>query len=376
MINVVLDTCIFRNDPNRIKAPFRVFSRLASENKLKLYILDLVKKEFVSQRFDEYESAVKNVKNALKALNRKFLPDEIKVKISQIIDEFSKVENNIKTYPEFEFVTWLSSIHAEKVSIDANLAPVVLRSYFEGQKPFKNKKSRDYFPDAFIFESIKRLSMNFETLHVVVNDGNLKQAINSIENVTTYSTLNDFIDSQEVRNVLDRLEATNEIFRQIIVKLEGNVDDLDMIVKNQATDKLVGETIHDERIPDDNNEAIINGIYQPEDVEHLFGEAILVGDEIILIPFKFVTTVNTYYYIYKPDYYIFEEDENRRIGISDHNDHYFEAEEDFNVEVTGDLSIQINRDNIDGDIEDVWELIRYENCGIDKISKIAILDDP
>jgi hypothetical protein len=47
------------------------------------------------------------------------------------------------------------------------------------------------------------------------------------------------------------------------------------------------------------------------------------------------------FYIYKSDYWVFEEDEGYLPSVSDHNDHVYEAEAEITVAIEGRLAFDI-----------------------------------
>lgn len=188
-----------------------------------------------------------------------------------------------------------------------------------------------------------------------------------------YESLEYFINSPIIKSVLDKLEQLERFLESIIDKLKGDTKELDLIMGGQVVDKLNGEMVKDSKIPDDNHEATISSISDPEDFEYFFDKAHLVGDDIIIIPFRFETYVNAYYYIFKADYYVIGTERIKHIGISDHNDHYFEAEEEFTIEVLGELSLQLIPEWNDN-FEEIWEIIELDKCEIENIRDINILD--
>jgi rRNA-processing protein FCF1 len=73
MIQVVLDTSIYRMDPKRNKAAFRAFTRLCTASKVQLHIPYFVKHEFLSQQ----RSALENALTAIQTTQRQLLDSPI-----------------------------------------------------------------------------------------------------------------------------------------------------------------------------------------------------------------------------------------------------------------------------------------------------------
>ena len=59
-------------------------------------------------------------------------------------------------------------------------------------------------------------------------------------------------------------------------------------------------------------------------------------------------------------------------SVTDHNDHYFEAEDEFEVIVTGTVSISIDRDNMK--LDKFSECINQDLIAIDEIESIELCE--
>lgn len=369
MIKIVLDTNIYSGDPNRQKAGFKVLSKLISEFKIQLFIPDIVKREFVTQRTDEYQDTVEKAQKSLKDILRKKLDARLKQKVEKILKDFDATKADIVSYPEWDFSNWAYQARAKNLKVDDIHIKPVFEAYFKGKMPFSTKKSRKDIPDAFIFETIKRLSYDHDEIHAVINDKNLRGACQQIGNVKTYPTLKDFIASDTVKPVLEKLEAIEKALPGIIDKLKEDPKFLDGLIDGEIVDRLSGQIITESIIPDDNNEATILGASEPDAIEYSWDEISTFADDTIIVPFNFITEVLTYYYVFKPDAYTLDDERLERVGLTDHNNHYFEAEEYFEIEVQGELRLQVNTDEL---TEDIYELVNTEESGIEDISEIKI----
>lgn len=155
---------------NRKKAPFRVLSRLASENRVKLHVPYIVEREFVTGQIQEYGKAINQLEGALKNLARKKLPENIIERIKKYNEDFPEIREKINQHIELDMHLWLHGINAERYALDQSLTRNVFDAYFKGTPPFKEIKSRNDIPDAFIFESIKKILNELPELHVVIED--------------------------------------------------------------------------------------------------------------------------------------------------------------------------------------------------------------
>src|SRR5271163_391520 len=79
----------------------------------------------------------------------------------------------------------------------------------------------------------------------------------------------------------------------------------------------------------------------------------IYGDTDIGVRFEALVECQINYAIFISDYYSLSDEESARISISDLNDHYYDAEETFTVQVTGTLSLTLNEDDLeDQDMEE------------------------
>jgi hypothetical protein len=134
------------------------------------------------------------------------------------------------------------------------------------------------------------------------------------------------------------------------------------MVEVDITDKLHGDTVHDYRIPDDNHEATILGVGEPDRLTFDFEEVEYYGAGDLGIPFTCWVECTLNYSIFKSDYFTMGEEETKDISIEELNKHYFDAEQDFILEVAGVLSLSLAKerlqsanltdDDIDGLIND------------------------
>jgi hypothetical protein len=82
-----------------------------------------------------------------------------------------------------------------------------MESYFRGGKPFSGKKNRNDIPDGFIYTVIEDIAKKEGFVHVVTDDGTLKKSANSLENSRVYSSIDNYIDENELRElVIDPVE--------------------------------------------------------------------------------------------------------------------------------------------------------------------------
>ncbi len=255
---------------------------------------------------------------------------------------------------------------------NAELAPIkdhhgqkVIDAYFDGDPPFAAIKNKKDFPDAYIWENIYDLINEVDILHVVCNDGGLKKACESQEKIEIYNNLDKFIKSDKCHEKLRDIyfeEKLPEIISILKTKIPFLKEQLDGILLNQ----LPGYTFEDYNIPDDNNEAMVSSVDEAGNLEIDFEKMEYYGEGFIVIPFRCNVEVYADYYIFKGDYYCLPEERIRDIGVFDHNDHYYRAEETFNLEIQGSLSIVFDISGITESEQIIKEIDQLlENAAID-----------
>jgi len=150
MINVVVDTTVFRNDPARKKAAFQTIKKLASAGELKLHIPQIVKQEFLSQQIDQYHASLSEILKNLLVFTKKNIPEDARKLLKTQEKQLSNLKEELFTFAKREFEQWILDIGAEVHPISESHGPKVMEAYFSGDPPFREKKSRLDIPDAFI----------------------------------------------------------------------------------------------------------------------------------------------------------------------------------------------------------------------------------
>lgn len=367
---VVIDTNIFRKDPRRKSVAFRALGLLAENKHIELHIPYIVEREFLSQRYDEHEIPYNDIKKGIKSLIHKKIPDNLITELNKIDKQVDKHQEKTQSWLHDEFIDWCNKNHAKRYKIDPTHTERVLDAYFKGNAPYKNKKKRSDIPDSFIFETVIDLLKETQGVHMVVEDGSLRKSCENLEHATTYKTLDEFIDSDFGQSLL-RDQKIKDNFDQIISVLIKNTPELSQAIDQQAVNVLANTTISGDIIPDDNNQATISSVDEPENIEFIFEKAGYYGEGMVVIPFMFNVEALTSYYIFISDYYCLSDERSKTINVSPHNDHYYEAEEYFSLNVSGFLTVFVDIDQIENgaNIEDV---IDFETCDLDSIVDIEV----
>lgn len=369
--NVVLDTNIFRKNPSRSDLAFKALARLCKAGVCRLHLPHVVQREFQTQQMALYQKELSASLAALEAVIRKGLPPVELATVTDIRDAVKAAEPAVLTAVEAELPAWTDSIGGVRHNITETAARAAMEAYFHGHPPLTNPKTRDDIPDAFIFQTIKDISSLDPTLIVVAEDGKIAKASEALPNVVVHRSLLSMIESRPIQAEILELDVIENITNtaKVLRDYETEYTEFRSKVTRQGGEKIVWKTIHSSQIPDDNHEATINSYGDPEDVQVDFNGLSYFGSGQFGLPFVFRCTVEVTYYIFKSDYYCLDEDD--MPSVTDHNDHYFEAEDEREVNVSGTLRLSFPIESIKTlEVETIDEHIEIEIDSIDAIDVV------
>jgi rRNA-processing protein FCF1 len=349
LLHVIIDTSIYRKDPKRDKVGFRALGRLCKGQKVKLYVPEVVKREFVSQQKTAIEEHIQTILNAAKSVSRRSKESKLMEFALKTMALADTIAPRVESKTRLEFKGWIEQCGAEVLAIRPKHGNRVIDDYFGGNPPFTSPKHRDDIPDSFIFQNIVDVASDQEIVNVIVNDGALFKSLGTIKNVKAFKELDEFINTEECQEALEELTGeivTHNIERakQIIPK---KAEDLNRMIDVDLVNVLAYQTVRDSQIPEDNQEATITMVGAAEDVEFDFDGIEYYGGSEIGIPFRATTECLLNYAINQSDYYTMNEGESAKVSISELNDHYFDAEQDFPIRVKGKLSVEIKVEQLE-----------------------------
>lgn len=372
--DIVIDTNIYHKDQARSKLPFLALSRLCKAGVVQLHIPYIVEREFqthlVAGAKDKLEATQKGLEYLVQYEFDADRLNSMKAVLEHLLNQEKAVIGNV----EASFVTWLGSVGAVRHSVSESNARAALEAYFLGTSPLTSPKVRADIPDAFIFQTIVELSKVSAQLFVISADGKVAQASEALEGVSVLKSLGSFIESDPIQTEILHLDVVENLplICAELEKYEADNNEISHFLQKEANEKIVGRTVHSHSIPDDNHEATIQGYYDPENIELDLSNLSYFGGGQFGLPYSYTSTVTLIYYVYKADYYALHDDVSP--SVTDHNDHYFEAEEERDVTVRGILKIMIPitvladvsiEDALDGNVE----------ISIDSVDSVELSED-
>lgn len=237
---VVLDTNTLRADPTLTSGGFEALARFAEEGYVDVILPRVVVSEFFALPSAKLE-ALANLRKTLKDL-RKQTPDKLHESIGNFEDtmraEFDLMDKSAQTALE----AWIKRTGATIEESKPEHTSRVLDKYFGGVPPFRHVKSRDDFPDAFIYECIADLAKDGEIL-TVGRDKGLSGALATTKNVVVYPSLKELLESDEFDDL--RTEVETENVDRAIEALRSDKDLFQYIIDNGVVGALGGTFIDD-----------------------------------------------------------------------------------------------------------------------------------
>ena len=224
-----------------------------------------------------------------------------------------------------------------------------MRGYFAGAEPFRSSKEREDIPDAFILEALKDLRAKTKgSILAVAKDKRLAEAMATVPDVEVYADIRELLSAEQIvaaqkeTKFEARWQAWLERFDEQLPNTSGAIL---LQLKSQIESEMAFTEIESSLIPSDNNTAIITGTAPPEDLELDWDNVEKLGAGWILIPFRGTCSVLTDFDVYRSDAYSQPEWVSVQMGDPE-KDHYFEAQAQFLIEVTGTASVQFDEDDI------------------------------
>lgn len=372
MIHVVLDTNIYRGNPTRDNLHFKALEKLSKAGSLRLHIPYVVLREFQTEQRAIYSKDLAKAMSGLSGLSRKLLDKDVLQKLNATKAKLEAESENILSSAESQIINWADEIGAEPHALCLDQATLALEVYFKGKLPLQSAKSREDITDIFIVRSIYKLNSTINGIHVVAADGEIRDKFSDEETIATYKSLADFIGTKLIQDELKEADLIGNIgpLGAAARTYEDESSDILNFLSGNIGEAIAGKAFSDPSIRDDNHEANVSSYGEAEDINLDFSKISYFGNGQFGIPFDLKIEALGIYHILKQDYYCLDSEYEVVPSVQDHNDHYFQAEEDFELYVSGLVSFTIDRNNIN--LEDFSKCIVEDSYKIDEISDIRL----
>lgn len=341
-VPLVMDSSALLRDPKREKEATKALERLVAKGQVSMQLPDMVIREVVANLNGAASLDLVKLEGAINSLDRR-IPSTVSPEHRETLRSAVRhLREELAESIEQDFAAWLAALHSTILPIAPEAGSKIMQIYFEGGPPFRAARHRDDIPDAFIFDAIRDAAA-VGILHAVISDHRLAESLRSLPGIIVYSSLDDFIASSPIQAALRRLAGTGnlELLRSIAIE---EPELLEEDISNDYIDRMAGETLYSPWIPGDNSEATISMVDELEDLTFDWSEAEYYGEGSVSVPFSFKTDVYADSYIYKSDFYAMPDDAAVDLSVTDWNDHYYQAEAEYSVEVSGRATMTLPLD--------------------------------
>jgi len=300
-MDIILDSTEYKRDKGFNKANLSWLSGMASLGLVKIHIPYFVYQECITSSITDLKKELNQLLNSVRSLHRKGLYfDECRraIELEKPIEEINKrVEESTRELWE-DFIT---RSKAKLYDFDEKDSVAVFNAYFSGEPPFKGLKKRDDIPDAFIYESVKKISDD-KLVYLISADKNLIEHCSRLKNIKTFSYLNDLFDNLDFRKVEKNYLAlieNNKIkkARELLLLKEDCFEE----AMHRFLYNLTQLQLENTNLPSPNGMAEIISIEKP--TLKIIKEGIKFAQDTFFVPIKIEGIASVNYLYYKHDYY-------------------------------------------------------------------------
>ena len=327
-MNISIDTSVLRRDRKLESSDILLLAKMSKLGLLKLHITWIVYREATTQNYLECKSIVDKIIKELNALDKKGIGSAEHTKFKKLAKQIDLINVETSTLKHWDDFINDSKIILHK--LDEKHGELVMNSYFLGQHPFPEPKSRKDIPDSFIYQALQTISHKFGLIYFICDDNNLRTSCDKMPNVTGIKDFSELYDLPDFKIISDKYKAIEHYAEELII-LEDHIDEIKRIANDDIWNEILNDAIIESpNIPDDNNEGRLVGISSVSNIE-IDKTKIQYIENYFYIPVKAEGIFTIEYFIYKSDYYLIDERRGIHIVDKDWNDHYFLVEEIFNV---------------------------------------------
>lgn len=345
MIHVLIDTSALRQVSVTKSVITKALKRLAQGSEITLHVPEVVVKEYSSGQAQEFKKKLRSLQLAFADLRK--IPQSIEFEnwLHQVSGDTAKQGKKAIVFSQDHLVDWLNASRATVHPISDHHGARVMMDYFDGQPPYKQKKNRADIPDSFIWQVIQDLHGKHDDLIVIVADGEIRTSCEST-GIVSFGSLAEFVSSDDLQSLFESPMALENLLKSIAQNQDVISSLLDEAREILAL-QLVGESITDHRILDDNMEGTVSGVEAISNPTLDLTNLHYLGDGMYSIPFvaKLEGLVDSY--IYKADYYCLDETRAAQVSVEDCNDRVFAVQEHFPLQAIGDIEIELQSDRFE-----------------------------
>lgn len=340
-MNIIIDTSILRTDRGFLNSDILLLKKLAKLELLKIHFPWVVFKESTSQNLLEVDSGLNRAIKEISSMNRKGISNDDYDDLQKIATKLEKIKSELPKSIDKHWSDFVTDSKSILHKINEEHGQKVMTSYFIGETPFPEPKSRKDIPDAFIYEAILSIRNEYGDVHFICHDKNLRESIKKTDNCFAFDSYSTFYDSVEYKSI--ELEYKKiEHFSDELISLKDNVKEISEFALSEIQgDVFAGDDqeIFHENIPSDDNMGMLQSMDNVE-IEKIHLDKIQFIDGVFYVPIDISAIFGIDYFIFKADYYLSAEERNISIIDNDWNKHYFLVQESFKVKLSYKCSIE------------------------------------
>ncbi|QOW10115.1 hypothetical protein Q73A0000_06955 [Kaistella flava (ex Peng et al. 2021)] len=364
-MNIIIDSTEYKKDRNLNKKDLSLIKDLGCRNLIINHIPWFVFKECTTATVYESKQKVQEALSALNSLPRLGLGRN-EIKHSEfIINQLSILENKIENSIANQWIDFIKYSKSILHKFDKDESEVVFKDYFSGNKPFSYLKNRNDIPDAFIYQTIKKISET-EKLYIITNDKKFKESIETLlENTTVYLCFTDLFEDQIFKKILEtynklidnekKLDFINRYLNKYQTEIEEEVVEF--------IDDISYLEFYDDKLKSDDNSATIHYMTDPK-LKINFSDIKIIGNEAF-VPISIDCNADIDYAMFKADYWTYD---NLPKYSEEINKHYFLIEESVKLKLNQIVVIDLDDVKVEEDEEQ-----GFVPFALDKFDEIEII---
>lgn len=210
MIHVVLDTNILHEE-GLFSRNMQLLGRLAIAGAVVIYVPDLVKREYLTRRVGDASSKLQSIHAGLTAILKKTdRSNQIYAELTSSQTTLSNIAKTIHEAVDKDFDRWMTANNVELLHFEPLQVSAIFDDYFSGRGVFRQAKSREDLPDAFINACVQTLLGKTKNLDVIVKDGAFRQHLQKVEGITVFDDLETYMQSEKIVECISVLDAKSD----------------------------------------------------------------------------------------------------------------------------------------------------------------------
>ena len=334
--------------------------------------------EFESQEHGKALDAMNAIASEVRKLGRgvagQLCADELREADQGLRDALTGVESKIRS----DFESWLSEAGGFLIPYHETDLPQVMELYSQGSPPFSARRSRKDVPDGLVYVATRRLVSESESHTVLITrDGPLRKAASEIDYLESHPDLDEFLRSELMQDLIQKHLPTIN-FHRLVEVLRGKPDLIQSTLASDLCSALENAEVKSHLIPDDNSEGLVQLVDDPYSVTLQTEKAWDYGDGRMGLPFRALVGADIGFYVFAADYWGMDERESKGISVTQHNDHYLEAEKHFVLDVQGILVVQLDEERLAAEgltALDLEEILVDSEVEVDNVHDIAVAEE-